>query len=127
MRYDYIVRADEVLNQECFHLSCGFYETTSFLFEGAGFYVNIHYKGAFTFYRVNGEKLETATAKPMTSGRGCYTDILVTTTEDAVIFQLPEYAWNDHYPHCDGESDRWTAKITGVRDEIRFPYQTRTI
>ena len=58
----------------------------------------------------------------MDSGRGCYMDVLITTTDDMLIFQLPEYEWIDNYPNCDGESDRWDTKIIGIRDEIRYPY-----
>ena len=47
---------------------------------------------------------------------------LITTTEDGIRFQFPEYPWTDHYPHCDGESDRWDAHITGIRDEIFYPF-----
>lgn len=29
--------------------------------------------------------------------------------ENGVItFYLPVYGWQDHYPNCDGESDRWS-------------------
>ena len=121
MKYDHIIEFSENLKEERFHLSCGFYETTSFLFREAGFSVGIHCRGAFTFYTVDGKKLETVKAKPMTSGRGCYMDVLISTTEDEVIFQLPDYEWIDHYPNCDGESDRWDTRIIGINDEIRYP------
>ena len=120
MKYDHIINANTELRQQRFHLSCGFYETTTFLFEKANFAAYIHYKGAFTFYTPEGKKMETVKAKPMESGRGCYMDVLITTSEDGVLFQLPDYEWTDHYPHCDGESDRWSAKIVGVQDEVFF-------
>jgi len=121
MKYDHVIERSENLNAKQFHLSCGFYETTSFLFEKADFSVVIHCKGEFTFYTANGEKLETIKAKPMNSGRGCYMDVLITTKEDAVTFQLPDYEWIDHYPNCDGESDRWDTRIVGICDEISYP------
>ena len=121
MKYDHVINADSQLNAECFHLSCGFYETTSFLFEKADFSVVIHCKGEFAFYAPDGSKVMTYKAKRMASGRGCYMDVLITTTDNAVIFQLPQYDWIDHYPNCDGESDRWTAQITGINDEIVYP------
>lgn len=30
-----------------------------------------------------------------------------------IRFQLPIYGWEDYYPHCDGESDRWARYIAG--------------
>ena len=56
----------------------------------------------------------------MDSGRGCYMDVLISNTNNKVTFQLPDYDWIDHYPNCDGESDRWDAKIVGINDEVVF-------
>lgn len=120
MKYDYIVNDSKKLNEERFHLSCGFYENTSFLLEGKEFYVVIHCSGRFTFYTITGEKIECIQGKSMDTGRRCYMDVIITTTDDEVIFQLPEYEWTDNYPHCDGESDRWDARIIGIRDQIRY-------
>ena len=55
MKYDHIIEFSENLKEERFHLSCGFYETTSFLFREAGFSVGIHFRGAVTFYTVDGD------------------------------------------------------------------------
>ena len=121
MKFDHIIKGTEELTDARFHLSCGFYENTYILFEKAGFYVNIHNKGTFTFCAPDYRKLAVIQARPMDSGRGCYMDVLISTTEDGAIFRLPEYEWIDHYPHCDGESDRWDARIIGIRDEVRFP------
>lgn len=120
MAYDHIIKASEDLKEQCFHLSCGFYETTSFFFEKANFSVVIHCKGRFTFCGPDGEK-QTVNAKPMTDGRGCYMDVFITTTDDGALFQLPDYIWYDNYPDCDGESDRWDTKIIGISDEVRYP------
>ena len=122
MKYDHIIALYDQMNQQHFHLSCGFHDTTSFFFEKANLRVDIHCRGSFTFYTVNGDKAETIKLKPMKTGRECYMDILITTEDDAVIFQLPEYRWIDHYPHCDGESDRWSTEIIGIRDELRYAF-----
>lgn len=124
MKYDHIITSSENMNQEHFHLSCGFYETTYFLFQNVNLRIDIHCKGEFTFCTAEGKKLKTIKAKPMNSGRGCYMDVLITTTKDMFIFQLPEYEWIDHYPNCDSESDRWGTRIIGIRDEIRYPYNS---
>lgn len=31
----------------------------------------------------------------------CYVD------SAKIVFRLPVYGWEDNYPHCDGEFDRW--------------------
>lgn len=120
MTYDHIISYDKSLTNEQFHLACGYYRTTSFLFEKANFAVVIDCSGSFAFYTVDGKLIETVNAKPMDSGRERYMDVLITTTDEGVLFQLPDYAWTDHYPHCDSESDRWSARIIGINDEIRY-------
>ena len=121
MQYVHVIKAGEQLAERNYHLACGYYRTTSFFFEDYGFAVVIHCDGTFTFRSPEGEVLKTLKAKPMPGGRECYMDISITTEENRVRFSLPEYAWRDHYPNCDGESDRWSARITGVRDEIFYP------
>jgi len=120
MTYDHIIKSDETLHDERFHLACGYRSTTAFLFEKANFAVVIDCGGTFTFYSVCGEQLETKKAKPMIGGRECYMDVFITTEQDGVRFTLPDYSWTDHYPHCDGESDRWDAELIGTNDEIFF-------
>lgn len=120
MKYDHVVKADENLTEERFHLACGYYTTTSFMFEKANFAVVIDCNGTFTFYTADGAELENVKAKPMEGGRERYMDVFVTTDDDGVTFKLPDYSWSDNYPHCDGESDRWDGKIIGTNDEIVF-------
>ena len=120
MTYDHIIKATEELEDKQFHLACGYYTTTAFFFEKAGFGVVINCNGTFAFYAASGEQLETVEAKPMRDGRGCYMDVFVTTEENRVIFRLPDYIWYDSYPDCDGESDRWDTKIIGTSDEIIY-------
>lgn len=120
MTYDHIITAGEELREKWFHLACGYYSTTAFYFETAGFGVVIHCNGTFTFYDTAGEQLETVEAKPMHGGRGCYMEVFISTDGDRVTFRLPDYIWYDNYPDCDGESDRWDAKIIGTNDEITY-------
>ncbi len=120
MKYDHIIESSENLNEERFHLSCGFYTTTYFCFKKAKFSVAIDCSGAFTFYNADEVKIETIKTKPMKSGRHCYMDVLITTTDDGVLFRLPDYSWTDNYPYCDGESDRWDAEIIGINDEVFY-------
>lgn len=121
MTYDHIIGVSETLNEARYHLACGYYTTTSFLFEKANFSVVIDCCGDFTFYTVGGEKIETIKAKRMLDGRERYMDVFISTTEDGVTFKLPDYQWTDYYPHCDGESDRWDGKVIGILDEVHYP------
>lgn len=33
-----------------------------------------------------------------------------------IKLEFPIYKWIDHYPHCDGEHDRWEQQIIGYRE-----------
>jgi len=40
-----------------------------------------------------------------------YGDMKCALCENTIDFQLPVYGWDDNYPHCDGESDRWSRYV----------------
>ena len=50
MRIDHEILSGERLTGERFHLSCGFYERTCFLFREYGFAADIHCKGEVRIY-----------------------------------------------------------------------------
>ena len=120
MAYDHIIESARTLQDQWFHLSCGYYTTTSFFFEAWGLAVTVDCNGTFTFRTADGQE-QTVKAEPMRGGRGCYMEIFITTSERELLFRLPEYRWWDNYPDCDGEYDRWDAEVVGTRDEVRFP------
>ena len=41
---------------------------------------------------------------------GQYGKVRCMSDGKTVRFKLPIYDWEDSYPHCDGESDRWTRR-----------------
>lgn len=47
------------------------------------------------------------------SGRRVYLNVRVAAGPDCVSLGLPVCRWIDHYPHCDGEYDRWDTEILG--------------
>ena len=75
----------------------------------------------------SGENLLASVSVPAgSSGRGCYQDIAFKVAEGKLLLQFPEYNWVDHYPDCDGESDRWSARITGYKPPVVFDLDTHT-
>ncbi|MBR2640524.1 MAG: hypothetical protein IKD39_08175, partial [Oscillospiraceae bacterium] len=40
-----------------------------------------------------------------------YGEIRCVVVEKEIILYIPVYGWNDSYPYCDGESDRWQRYI----------------
>ena len=40
-----------------------------------------------------------------------YGEIRLSSDGNEITLQLPVYGWDDSYPNCDGESDRWNRYI----------------
>ena len=40
-----------------------------------------------------------------------YGDARYSSDGKVICFELPVYGWEDSYPHCDGESDRWSRYV----------------
>ena len=41
-----------------------------------------------------------------------YGEVLYSAQDNLIVFSFPVYYWTDSYPHCDGESDRWSRHIS---------------
>lgn len=55
-----------------------------------------------------------------------YGDMKCAVCENLIDFRLPVYGWEDSYPHCDGESDRWSRYIARWFS-VKFNLATREI
>lgn len=55
-----------------------------------------------------------------------YGDMKCAVCENAIDFQLPVYGWDDSYPHCDGESDRWSRYVARWFS-VKFDLTTKEI
>ena len=55
-----------------------------------------------------------------------YGDAQCCANGSEIRFQLPVYGWEDNYPHCDGESDRWDRYIARWF-EVIFDCNTKQI
>ena len=45
-----------------------------------------------------------------------YGKVEIKASDDIITIHLPVYTWDDNYPHCDGESDRWDRRTIGCFD-----------
>lgn len=55
-----------------------------------------------------------------------YGEVRCISDGKTIKLSLPVYWWSDSYPHCDGESDRWTRHISRWFSII-FDCETKTI
>lgn len=45
---------------------------------------------------------------------------------NTILLELPRYRWEDNYPHCDGEYDRWD-RYTKGSFQVIFDLETKKI
>ena len=64
--------------------------------------------GHAVFCRTDGRELLNAKADGKTSR---FHQIRCLVKKDAIVVNFPIIQWIDHYPHCDGEHDRWSERV----------------
>ena len=57
-------------------------------------------------------------------GREIYMDVTCHVENGQIVLKMPIYRWIDHYPHCDGENDRWDAETIGYHT-VRYDLETQ--
>lgn len=106
-------------------IACGYVDTTEIFFRQENILAKVTAAGQIDFFA--GENLLASVSVPAGSGgRGCYEDIACKVADGKLLLQFPEYNWVDHYPDCDGPSDRWSARITGYKAPVVFDPETQT-
>lgn len=65
------------------------------------------------FYGADEAYICSAEIPAVDSGRRAYLNVRVYGKPGRVVLGFPVCEWIDHYPHCDGEYDRWDTVILG--------------
>lgn len=113
-RIDAVIYSNEDFQQV--KLSCGFYETTYILLKDEKKEVDIHCSGLIKIFDEKNKLISQTKAPKSEGGREIYMDVLMKVEHQQVFLKFPIYEWIDHYPHCDGESDRWSTNTLGYHD-----------
>lgn len=90
----------------------------SILFEREGIVLRADQKGNAVFRDLEGSVIHEDRAE---SG-GYFSRVHVRVHEGRAVAEFPVTKWIDHYPHCDGEYDRWSEVIL---DTIAIPCPNR--
>ena len=106
-------------------------ETTEVIFEKEGVIAYADSLGHIEFYNLEKNSLGMAdvpvSKDPTEKGHQAqYGDMRCYVKENTICFELPVYGWEDNYPHCDGEFDRWDRYIARWF-LITFDYVTHEI
>ena len=97
-------------------LACGYVSLTEIAFENEKIVVSIEAKtGEVTFYDLQGNHLLSATVDVPPAGDEKYSEVSCSVDESRIRLGFPTYSYEDNYPNCDGEYDRWTKVISGYR------------
>lgn len=110
-----------------FNIASGYVDETVISFENERILVRLNARGEVTFSDANDQPLASASVPPSGEGRGCYLEVSCKVENDGIFVRFPEYVWYDNYPHCDGESDRWDAKIIGYKASVVFCLSTKML
>lgn len=107
-----------------FGIACGYVTTTEIVFVHEEITAVVTAKGNVEFYNSNQCLLAAISVPVEETGAARYEDICCKVDSGKIMLRFPLYTWYDNYPNCNGESDRWDAKIVGYQSPILFDIQT---
>lgn len=89
---------------------------TEILFEEEKIIATVNSVGHIEFFDEEKQSLgavdiPAAESPDMYAHSGQYGEVRYKAEKDVISFELPLYRWEDSYPHCDGESDRWSRYV----------------
>lgn len=110
------------------HLACGFLTRTDILFKEENIAAVIECTGEIEFRRPDDMRntIAAVTVPKQEGGREIYMDVTCLVEDGCIVLKMPIYSWIDHYPNCDGESDRWDVETIGYHT-VRFDIETGKI
>ena len=112
---------------ELISLACGFISLTRIVFENEQLQVEIEARtGRIDFFDMADNKLLSAKATVPLDGDEKFSEVKCSVDNGQLLLGFPEYTYEDNYPHCDGEHDRWTKVIEGFRF-LRYHIQDNRI
>ena len=105
----------------------GCISTTDIIFVNEGIRVRVTAEGYVDFYDNDDKLLASAYDPANDGGPGHYECISCEVNGDKIILNFPLYEWEDNYPHCDGEFDRWDCHLIGYKSDIAFNLTTHCL
>ncbi len=113
---------------ENYHLACGFRTRTDILFKEENIAAVIECTGEIQFRRPDDMRntIASVTVPKQEGGREIYMDVTCSVEDGQIVLKMPIYSWIDHYPNCDGESDRWSTKTIGYHT-VRYDLETQEV
>lgn len=99
---------------ELIGLASGYVSVTQISFINEKITVQIEAKiGEIAFYDLGGNLLLSSRVQTPAAGDEKFSEVKCLVEGEQIKLGFPQYTYKDNYPHCDGESDRWTKMISG--------------
>lgn len=114
MVHEIIFNSGNCPNGEIINLASGYVSLTRIAFINENITVSIEAKtGEIVFYDADGNQcLSTGMETPL-SGDEKFSEVKCIVEGEQIKLGFPQYTYEDNYPYCDGEHDRWTKTISG--------------
>ena len=127
-KFDQTYITSKAGGSENYHLACGFITRTDILFKEENIAAVIECTGEIQFRRPDDMRTAIASVKvpKQEGGREIYMDVTCHVENGQIVLKMPIYHWIDHYPHCDGESDRWDTETFGYHT-VRYNLETQEV
>ena len=127
-KFDKTYITSQAAEPENCHLACGFITRTDILFKEENIAAVIECTGEIEFRRPDDMRntIAAVTVPKQEGGREIYMDVTCSVEDGQIVLKMPIYSWIDHYPNCDGESDRWDAETIGYHT-VRFCVATEEV
>lgn len=95
-------------------LASGYLSLTHIVFVNEGITVTVEAKkGEVEFFGKDSTKLLSTKVPLPEDGDEKFSEVKCIVEEGRIKLGFPKYTYEDNYPNCDGESDRWTKVIAG--------------
>lgn len=96
-------------------LASGYISLTNIRFVKEEITVQIEAKtGEVKLLNPEGEELSSAKVDVPTYGDEKFSEVKCLVENGQLKLGFPQYGYEDHYPNCDGEHDRWTKYIKDI-------------
>ena len=114
MTNEIIFNSGNCPNGEIIKLACGFISLTEIKFINENITVSIEAKtGEIVFYDSDANKCLSTKIGTPSSGDEKFSEVKCIVEGEQIKLGFPQYTYEDNYPYCDGEYDRWTKTISG--------------
>lgn len=114
MIHEVIFDSGKTTKGEIVSLASGYISRNEISFINEKIIVSIEAKtGEIEIFDLESNKLLSTKIQPPTLGDEKFSEVECSVCGDQIKLGFPQYTYKDNYPHCDGESDRWTKIVAG--------------